>query len=145
MCKCTPGIKTPFCGRGDCQWPERLIKGGKYYDKSFKQDVWYLYSNEKDTSLVAVQNTIGITYWQSSKDIIKSERVSDKGEIIDVVTASVRKDLLDRSTLGIKKYGTTLDRNNGDLRYWLNHAYEEALDHAQYLKRAIMEIDNGKQ
>ena len=21
MCKCTPGIKTPFCGRGDCVWP----------------------------------------------------------------------------------------------------------------------------
>lgn len=22
MCKCTPEIKTPFCGKGDCQWPE---------------------------------------------------------------------------------------------------------------------------
>jgi hypothetical protein len=21
MCRCTPAIKTPFCGRGDCQWP----------------------------------------------------------------------------------------------------------------------------
>lgn len=21
MCKCTPEIKTPFCGQGDCQWP----------------------------------------------------------------------------------------------------------------------------
>lgn len=61
--------------------------------------------------------------------------------LIDLVTDAVRKDLLDRSTVGIKKYGTTLDRNSGDLRYWLNHAYEEALDHAQYLKRAIMEID----
>lgn len=64
--------------------------------------------------------------------------------LIDLVTDSVRKDLLDRSTLGIKKYGTTLDRNSGDLRYWLNHAYEEALDHAQYLKRAIMELDKDQ-
>lgn len=22
MCKCTPSIRTPFCGKGDCQWPE---------------------------------------------------------------------------------------------------------------------------
>ena len=21
MCKCTPEIRTPFCGRGDCLWP----------------------------------------------------------------------------------------------------------------------------
>jgi len=21
MCKCTPGIKTPFCGRPGCEWP----------------------------------------------------------------------------------------------------------------------------
>jgi len=21
MCKCTPGIKTPYCGKGDCRWP----------------------------------------------------------------------------------------------------------------------------
>ena len=21
MCKCTPEIRTPFCGRGDCVWP----------------------------------------------------------------------------------------------------------------------------
>ena len=21
MCKCNPSIRTPFCGRGDCNWP----------------------------------------------------------------------------------------------------------------------------
>jgi len=29
MCQCTPGIKTPFCGKGTCQWPTPL---GKRYD-----------------------------------------------------------------------------------------------------------------
>lgn len=23
MCQCTPSIRTPFCGRGDCQWPDK--------------------------------------------------------------------------------------------------------------------------
>ena len=22
MCQCTPGIKTPFCGKPGCEWPE---------------------------------------------------------------------------------------------------------------------------
>lgn len=62
----------------------------------------------------------------------------------DPVVEAVRKDLLDRSNVGIQKYGTTLADNKGDLRYWLQHTYEETLDKANYLKRAIMEIDNGK-
>lgn len=54
-----------------------------------------------------------------------------------------RQSLLDRSNVGIAKYGTTLTDNKGDLRYWLNHALEECLDQANYLKRAIMEIDKN--
>ena len=23
MCKYTPAIKTPFCGKGDCKWPKQ--------------------------------------------------------------------------------------------------------------------------
>lgn len=23
MCKCNPAIRTPFCGKGDCQWSEQ--------------------------------------------------------------------------------------------------------------------------
>lgn len=23
MCKCTPNIRTPFCGKGDCEWPDK--------------------------------------------------------------------------------------------------------------------------
>lgn len=62
----------------------------------------------------------------------------------DSVVEAVRQDLLNRSNVGITKYGTTLDNNRGDLRYWLNHAYEECLDQANYLKRAIMELDKNK-
>jgi hypothetical protein len=60
----------------------------------------------------------------------------------DPVVEAVRDDLLRRSQIGIEKYGTMLDRKDLDLRAWLQHAYEETLDQANYLKRAIMEIDN---
>lgn len=64
--------------------------------------------------------------------------------MIDTVVEEVRQDLLSRSELGIKKYGVTLDRKDLNLRDWLQHAYEETLDQANYLKRAIMEIDNDR-
>ncbi len=60
----------------------------------------------------------------------------------DSIIEAVRDDLLRRSRLGIKKYGVTLDRKDLTLRDWLQHAYEETLDQAAYLKRAIFEISN---
>jgi hypothetical protein len=54
---------------------------------------------------------------------------------------SVIKDMIDRENLGIKKYGTTVDREDLTLRDWLQHAYEESLDKSLYLKAAIRELD----
>jgi hypothetical protein len=59
----------------------------------------------------------------------------------DPVVEAVRADLLSRSQVGIAKYGVTLARTDLTLRDWLQHAYEETLDQANYLKRAILEID----
>jgi len=25
MCKCTPAIKTPFCGQPGCEWPDQKV------------------------------------------------------------------------------------------------------------------------
>lgn len=58
----------------------------------------------------------------------------------DPIVNQVCDDLQQRSAVGIKKYGTTLDANPLNLREWLVHAYEETLDQALYLKRAIKEI-----
>ena len=58
----------------------------------------------------------------------------------DSIVESVRKDLNARSKVGIQKYGVTLDRTDIDLKGWLQHAYEETLDKALYLKRAINDL-----
>lgn len=60
---------------------------------------------------------------------------------IDTVVEAVRADLLRHSELGIKKYGVTLDRIDLSLKDWLQHAYEECLDQANYLKRAILTLE----
>ncbi len=56
------------------------------------------------------------------------------------VEAEVCTDIAARQMLGIAKYGTTVKDNPLSLKEWLQHAYEETLDHAIYLKRAITEL-----
>jgi hypothetical protein len=50
-------------------------------------------------------------------------------------------DIAYRQQEGLSKYGTTVADNPLTLRQWLQHAYEEALDQAIYLKRAMEELD----
>ena len=61
------------------------------------------------------------------------------------ITGTEREVCMDigrRQELGIRKYGTTVEKNPLELQEWLQHAYEECLDQAVYLKRAIEEINN---
>ena len=62
----------------------------------------------------------------------------------DPIVEMVREDLLRRSQKGLTKYGVGLDREDYDLVEWLEHAYYECLDQANYLKRAIEKIKNGR-
>jgi hypothetical protein len=55
--------------------------------------------------------------------------------------ADVCVDISSRQQVGIKKYNSTVRDNNLSLKQWLQHAYEETLDKAIYLKRAIEQID----
>lgn len=58
----------------------------------------------------------------------------------DSIVEQVRQDLLDRSNVGIKKYGTTLDRKDLGLKDFIIHAREEAMDLSLYLTRASNDI-----
>lgn len=64
-------------------------------------------------------------------------------QLKDKITQSVIEDLQSRSERGIKKYNTTLDQNNKD--NYMQHAYEEALDLAQYLKKEMSIIPELQQ
>lgn len=55
--------------------------------------------------------------------------------------ARVCLDIIARQKKGIEKYGTTVAQNPLSHKEWLQHAYEEALDMAIYLRRAIEELD----
>ena len=54
-------------------------------------------------------------------------------------------DIKARQRLGVAKYGTTVADNPLSLLAWLQHAYEECLDQAVYLRRAITEIETKEE
>jgi hypothetical protein len=55
--------------------------------------------------------------------------------------ARVCADIAARQQLGLRKYGISVEGNPLTLREWLQHAYEETLDQAIYLRRSIEQID----
>lgn len=93
----------------------------------------------------------GIEYWgQVSDQYSDSENFLSKlkeilGAEIEVVGAeevkpdsiveSVVDQLRQRSDAGIKKYGTTLDRDDLHPLEWIEHAKQEAMDFVLYLEK----------
>ena len=61
----------------------------------------------------------------------------------DSIVNSVVKKFLSRSELGIKKYGTTLDRDDLSTVDWITHAQEELMDGILYLEK-LKQIEKCK-
>lgn len=53
----------------------------------------------------------------------------------DPIVDSVIKQFKDRSEVGIKKYGTTLQDNKLTTLEWINHAQQESMDFCLYLEK----------
>jgi len=60
----------------------------------------------------------------------------------DSIVESIRKQFLDRSNVGIQKYGVTLDREDLSLLEWLEHTKQEQMDSVLYLEKAIQQLKN---
>jgi hypothetical protein len=56
-------------------------------------------------------------------------------EVTDSIVESVVRKFQDRSLVGIKKYGVTLDRTDLGLADWIQHAQEELMDAILYLEK----------
>jgi hypothetical protein len=60
----------------------------------------------------------------------------------DTIVQSVIEQYFQRSQVGIKKYNTTLDRNDLSLHEWLEHAKQEAMDFVLYIQKVQTVIQN---
>jgi hypothetical protein len=121
------------------------------------EEVKDYFKNAKEVRCLAFNNIINI----ENANITESERVFkswngskfarlyDKdfykyAEIIsykesDSIVESVINQFKERSEVGIKKYGTTLDRNDLTTLEWIKEAQQEAMDFCLYLEKLKQE------
>lgn len=69
----------------------------------------------------------------------------DYDEVKDSIVESVINQFSERSRVGIKKYGVTLDRTDLNTLEWINEAQQEAMDFCLYLERLKKEFINQNQ
>ena len=72
-----------------------------------------------------------------SENAIFSRDSSKKAlsEQVDSVVTSVMQKYIERSLVGKRKYGTTLDRDDLTIVEWINHTQEELMDATLYLEK----------
>ena len=60
------------------------------------------------------------------------------------VEDSVCKKILDRSKVGKKKYGVTMERDDLNFTQWMTHLQEELMDAIVYIEKFINNKDSGE-
>jgi len=66
-----------------------------------------------------------------------------KSEVTDSIVAAVIAKFAQRSALGIRKYGTTLDRTDLTTKDWIQHTQEELMDAILYLEKLKQSISSA--
>jgi hypothetical protein len=80
-----------------------------------------------------VVNRMNWTANNTGKEVM---RIDANGNIVDPIVRAVIKKFQDRSSVGIKKYGTTLAGNDSfTTLQWIDEAQAEAMDFCLYLER----------
>ena len=62
-----------------------------------------------------------------------------KSEVTDSIVAAVIAKFAQRSAVGIRKYGITLDRTDLATKDWIQHTQEELMDAILYLEKLKQE------
>lgn len=83
-------------------------------------------------------------YYGTCWDNNQFEFIEETSEVKDSIVESVINQFKQRSEAGIKKYNTTLDRNDLSVLEWIEHAKQEAMDFILYLEKLKSEVNNLK-
>ena len=73
----------------------------------------------------------------NQKKILKSELIKKiENTDLDSIVMNVMLKFIDRAKIGKNKYNTDMDRNDLELKEWINHTLEEQMDSLLYLYKA---------
>ena len=96
------------------------------------QDGKYLWKNEYEFKET---NSLYIKFKTENMQIKDTMSEWIEAQVKDSIVQSVINKFKQRSEVGIKKYNTTLDREDLTDKEWINHAQEEAMDLILYLEK----------
>lgn len=120
---------------------------GIHKELKFKVKVTKL-NKDKFTGTVIESNEViyPIGYYGVSFDVNQYNLIEETSEtyLKDSIVESVINQFKQRSEIGIKKYNTTLDRNDLSTLEWIEHAKQEAMDFILYLEKLKSEVTNLK-
>lgn len=120
---------------------------GIHKELKFKVKVTKL-NKDKFTGTVIESNEViyPIGYYGVSFDVNQYNLIEETSEtyIKDSIVESIINQFKQRSEIGIKKYNTTLDRNDLSTLDWIEHAKQEAMDFILYLEKLKSEVTNLK-
>lgn len=120
---------------------------GIHKELKFKVKVTKL-NKDKFTGTVIESNEViyPIGYYGVSFDVNQYDLIEETSEtyLKDSIVESVINQFKQRSEVGIKKYNTTLDRNDLSTLDWIEHAKQEAMDFILYLEKLKSEVTNLK-
>jgi phosphoribosyl-ATP pyrophosphohydrolase len=110
---------------------ETHIKKNKVYDVLAVEN----YGNNRNSIFIKDDSGDIREFWVKSFELVK--------EKTDSIVESVVNKFIQRSKVGIKKYGTTLNENNKD--NFLNHLQEELMDATNYIEKLKSQQKNNVQ
>jgi hypothetical protein len=82
----------------------------------------------------------GSDFWGDVDDSTITSLPKQDSPKQDSVVQEVIEKMQSRSSVGIEKYGTTLDRKDLTTEQWIDHAIEEAMDFTLYLTKIKREL-----
>jgi hypothetical protein len=74
-------------------------------------------------------------YWVYDNNNESVVLLTNECTVLDTIVESVINQFRERSEVGIKKYGVTLDRTDLSTLDWISHAQQEAMDFVLYLEK----------
>jgi len=73
----------------------------------------------------------------NKKELLKTELIKKIEDTeLDSIVMNVMLKFIDRAKKGKNKYNTDMDRNDLELKDWINHSLEEQMDNMLYLYKA---------
>lgn len=102
-------------------------------------NIWHdtMYPHERGTRECGLRHNGWMGAYAALSDAARGP--GQAGEL-DPTVVAVMNLMRARAAKGLAKYGTTTAANPLPLKAWLQHALEECLDQAVYLKRAMDEL-----